>query len=49
MRPLIIILKKYLSILDLNEPFKGGLSSYGLSIMVLAYLKNIKITIPVEF
>ena len=40
LKPLTIILKKYLSLKGLNSAFQGTLSSYGLVLMLLAVLKD---------
>ena len=40
LEPLAIALKKFLAVNDLNSPFLGGLSSYGLIIIVIAFLNN---------
>ena len=37
LEPLAIILKKFLAVHDLNSPFLGGLSSYGLVILIIAF------------
>lgn len=39
LRPLVLVLKSYMREIDLGEVSKGGLSSYGLTYMVLAHLK----------
>ena len=41
LKPLGIILKKYLALKSLNSAFQGTLSSYGLVLMILAVLKDI--------
>ncbi|KAJ9527621.1 hypothetical protein QJQ45_025896 [Haematococcus lacustris] len=38
LRPLVLVLKAYLKVKELNEVASGGLSSYGLTYMVLAHL-----------
>ncbi|GLC45906.1 hypothetical protein PLESTF_000711000 [Pleodorina starrii] len=38
LRPLVLVLKCYMRELDLGEVAKGGLSSYGLTYMVMAHL-----------
>jgi|JI6StandDraft_1071083.scaffolds.fasta_scaffold06632_9 DNA polymerase sigma len=40
LNPIMIVLKYLMSQKGLNRPFKGGLSSYCLMIMVTAYLKE---------
>lgn len=37
-KPLILILKRILQVCGLNNPFKGGLSSYSLFLMILTFL-----------
>ena len=37
-KPLILILKRILQIRSLNNPFKGGLSSYSLFLLILAFI-----------
>lgn len=41
LKPLAIILKKYLALKSLNSAFQGTLSSYGLVLMLLALLKDL--------
>ena len=36
--PLILVLKQMLKVNGLNDPWKGGLSSYGLLLMIVAFL-----------
>jgi len=36
--PLILVLKQMLKVNGLNDPYKGGLSSYGLFLMILAFI-----------
>lgn len=38
--PIILTFKKFLAIKDLNSPFLGGLSSYGLILLIVALLKT---------
>jgi non-canonical poly(A) RNA polymerase PAPD5/7 len=40
LEPLAVLIKKFLAIRDLNSPFKGGLSSYGLILLIVAMLKR---------
>lgn len=40
MRPLSLILKKFLAVNNLNCPYKGGLSSYSLNMMIIAFLNE---------
>lgn len=40
LNPILMTLKYLLSVHSLNRPFKGGLSSYCLMIMVTAYMKE---------
>lgn len=37
---LTLVLKKFLAIRNLNSPFLGGLNSYGLIILIIAYLNE---------
>lgn len=37
---LVIIVKQILKNNDLNDPFKGGISSYGIVLMIVAYLQH---------
>lgn len=39
LEPLVLVLKQFLVQRDLNQPFNGGLSSYALIVMVVAFLK----------
>mmetsp|Transcript_33104 Transcript_33104/g.43597 ORF Transcript_33104/g.43597 Transcript_33104/m.43597 type:complete len:112 (+) Transcript_33104:1280-1615(+) len=43
LKPLAIILKKYLSLKSLNSAFSGTLSSYGIVLMLLALLKDLSV------
>ena len=38
LRPMVLVLKKLLAARNLNDPFSGGLSSYGLCLMVMFLL-----------
>ena len=38
-RPLMFVLKQFLREHDLNEPYRGGLSSYSLSLMIIGFLQ----------
>lgn len=40
LRPLVFILKQMVFMADLNDPFTGGINSYGLILMVVAFLQN---------
>jgi len=46
LKPLAIILKKYLALKSLNSPFQGTMSSYGLVLMLLALLKDLTVFNP---
>ena len=46
LKPLAIILKKYLALKSLNQAYQGTLSSYGLVLMLLALLKDSKLQDP---
>lgn len=37
---LILVIKHILKLNDLNDPFKGGISSYGIVLMVVYYIQN---------
>jgi non-canonical poly(A) RNA polymerase PAPD5/7 len=37
--PLILVLKQMLKVNGLNDPYKGGLSSYGLLLMIVAFIQ----------
>ena len=37
--PLILVLKQMLKVNGLNNPYKGGLSSYGLLLMIVAFIQ----------
>ena len=39
MEPLILILKQFLIQRNLNQTFTGGLSSYGLILMLISFLQ----------
>ena len=36
--PLLLVLKQFLKANELNDPYKGGLSSYGLFLMISSFL-----------
>lgn len=36
--PLILVLKQMLKVNNLNDPYKGGLSSYGLLLMIVGFI-----------
>jgi len=40
LKPLTLILKQLLSAADLNDPYQQGLSSYGLVLMIVAFLQH---------
>lgn len=46
MKPLAIVLKKYLALKNLNSPFQGTMSSYSIVLMILTLLKDMSKTIP---
>lgn len=46
LKPLTIVLKKYLTLKNLNSPFQGTMSSYGLVLLVLTLLKDMSRVIP---
>ena len=39
-RPLLLVIKRYFRIMKMNKSFTGGLSSYSLFLLILAFLKN---------
>ena len=39
LKPLVLVLKNILKISNLNDPYKGGLSSYGLILMIVSFLQ----------
>lgn len=39
LRPLVYIIKHLLYMAELNDPYQGGLSSYGLILMIVALLQ----------
>jgi DNA polymerase sigma len=41
--PLILVLKQMLKVNNLNDPYKGGLSSYGLLLMIVAFIQHRKL------
>jgi DNA polymerase sigma len=46
LKPLVVVLKKYLSLKNLNNSFMGTVSSYGLVLMILALLEDMKRSEP---
>jgi non-canonical poly(A) RNA polymerase PAPD5/7 len=45
---LTLVIKHILKLNDLNDPFKGGISSYGIVLMIVFYLQNYKKNYNVE-
>ena len=43
--PLILVLKQMLKVNGLNDPYKGGLSSYGLLLMIVAFIQFRKLNV----
>lgn len=41
MRPLVLVLKQVLMRRRMNIPYEGGLSSYALTLMVVAFLQSV--------
>jgi non-canonical poly(A) RNA polymerase PAPD5/7 len=37
LKPIVLVLKNFLKIHKLNDPYTGGLSSYAILLMVVAY------------
>jgi DNA polymerase sigma len=46
LKPLVVVLKKYLSLKNLNNSFMGTVSSYGLVLMILALIDDLRRTEP---
>lgn len=42
LEPLVLALKNLLKSANLNDPYKGGLSSYGLILMIVSFLQHQK-------
>ena len=42
LKPLVLVLKNILKRANLNDPYKGGISSYGLILMIVTYLQTQK-------
>lgn len=42
LRPLVLVLKQFLYSIEMNDTYKGGLSSYSLILMLVAFLQVIK-------
>lgn len=42
LKPIVLILKQLLNLSELSDPYMGGLSSYGLVIMIVAYFQTIE-------
>lgn len=42
LEPLVLALKNMLKSANLNDPYKGGLSSYGLILMIVSFLQHQK-------
>jgi len=41
LRPLVLVIKMLVQIYGLNDPYKGGLGSYAITLMVIALLQVI--------
>jgi non-canonical poly(A) RNA polymerase PAPD5/7 len=41
LRPLVLVLKMLVDIYEISDPYKGGLSSYAITLMVIALLQVI--------
>ena len=41
-RPLLLVIKRYFRVMKMNKSFTGGLSSYSLFLLILAFLKDCK-------
>ena len=41
LKPIMLVLKQLLYVSDLNDPYQGGLNSYGLILMVIAFIQNL--------
>lgn len=41
LRPLTLILKQLLYLTELNDPYQGGISSYGLILMITAFIQSL--------
>lgn len=39
LRPLVLIIKMLVDSYDISDPYKGGLSSYAITLMVIALLQ----------
>ena len=42
-RPLLLVIKRYFRVMKMNKSFTGGLSSYSLFLLILAFLKDSKL------
>lgn len=40
LKPMVLFLKHLLKVNGLNDPYSGGISSYGLTLMIVAFLQN---------
>jgi ankyrin repeat protein len=43
LKPIVLVLKQMLNMADLSDPYLGGLSSYGLVVMIVAYFQKLEI------
>lgn len=39
LRPLVLVIKVLVKIYGINDPYKGGISSYAITLMVIALLQ----------
>ena len=44
LKPLVLAIKNILKMANLNDPYKGGISSYGLILMIVFFLKKQKLS-----
>lgn len=43
LKPILLVIKHLLNKVQLNDPYKGGLSSYGLILMILAFFQQLQL------
>lgn len=48
LRPIVLVLKNFLKIHKLNDPYTGGLSSYGVLLLVVGYIQHYQVPVDMQ-
>lgn len=43
LKPILLVLKNLLKLHKLNDPYSGGLSSYGLLLLIVGYFQHVQV------